>query len=38
MYTFFPNTWLNFEIVRILGMAPTGGADICDVLEAVAEI
>jgi pimeloyl-ACP methyl ester carboxylesterase len=38
MHAFFTNTWLNFEILRILGTAPTGGADICEVLEAVSQI
>ncbi|PWY81897.1 alpha/beta-hydrolase [Aspergillus heteromorphus CBS 117.55] len=38
MHQFFKSTWLNFEVVRILGTAPNGGADICEVLEAVEQI
>ncbi|KAL3462058.1 alpha/beta-hydrolase [Aspergillus heterothallicus] len=38
MYSFFSDEWLNFETVRILGTAPSGGADICEVLDAVAQI
>lgn len=38
MHKFFKNNWLDFEVIRILGTAPNGGADICEVLEAVSTI
>ncbi|PWY76065.1 alpha/beta-hydrolase [Aspergillus sclerotioniger CBS 115572] len=38
MHKFFQSTWLDFEVIRILGTAPNGGADICEVLEAVGSI
>ncbi|RMZ71757.1 Alpha beta hydrolase [Pyrenophora seminiperda CCB06] len=38
MHKFFKNTWLDFEVIRILGTAPNGGAELCEVLEAVAAI
>jgi hypothetical protein len=38
MHKFFKNTWLDFEVIRILGTAPNGGAELCEVLEAVGSI
>ncbi|KAI0906257.1 alpha/beta hydrolase [Ustulina deusta] len=38
MHRFFKGQFFNFETVRILGMAPYGGADIAEVIEAVGEI
>jgi len=38
MHKFFKNTWLDFEVTRILGTAPSGGAELCEVLEAVGSI
>ncbi|PYH42429.1 hydrolase psoB [Aspergillus saccharolyticus JOP 1030-1] len=38
MHKFFKSTWLDFEVIRILGTAPNGGAEICEVLEAVGSI
>lgn len=38
MHKFFKNTWLDFEVIRILGTAPNGGAELCEVLEAVGAI
>ncbi|RDL40493.1 Uncharacterized protein BP5553_00472 [Venustampulla echinocandica] len=38
MHKFFKNTWLNFEVIRILGTAPNGGAELCEVLQAVSSI
>jgi hypothetical protein len=38
MHKFFKNTWLDFEIIRILGTAPNGGAEVCEVLEAIGMI
>ncbi|MBE3043704.1 prolyl oligopeptidase family serine peptidase [Candidatus Bathyarchaeota archaeon] len=38
MHQFFPGVFFNFETVRILGMAATGGADLAEVLDAVGRI
>ncbi|CAG8973055.1 hypothetical protein HYALB_00010829 [Hymenoscyphus albidus] len=38
MHKFFKNTWLDFEVIRILGTASNGGAELCEVLEAVGDI
>jgi pimeloyl-ACP methyl ester carboxylesterase len=38
MHRFFRNAFFDFEIVRILGMTPNGGADVAEVLQAVGEI
>ncbi|MCJ1261273.1 hypothetical protein MMC22_001137 [Lobaria immixta] len=38
MHQFFKGIWFNFETLRILGAASNGGADLCEVLEAVGEI
>ncbi|KAL9117515.1 MAG: hypothetical protein Q9187_005946 [Circinaria calcarea] len=38
MHQFFKGIWFNFETLRILGTAPNGGADLCEVLEAVGQI
>jgi len=35
MHQFFPGVFFNFETVRILGMAATGGADLAECLDAV---
>jgi pimeloyl-ACP methyl ester carboxylesterase len=38
MYQFFRSAFFNFEIVRLLGTAPYGGADVAECLEAIGEI
>lgn len=38
MHQFFPGIFFNFETVRILGMAPSGGAELAECLEAVGKI
>lgn len=38
MFQFFSNEFFNFETIRILGMTRYGGADVAEVLEAVAKI
>lgn len=38
MHQFFPGIFFNFETVRILGMAPAGGAELAECLEAVGQI
>ncbi|KAI0183717.1 alpha/beta hydrolase [Xylaria flabelliformis] len=38
MHRFFKGQFFNFEVARILGMAPYGGADIAEVIEAVGQI
>ncbi|KAK0614003.1 Alpha/Beta hydrolase protein [Immersiella caudata] len=38
MHQFFPSIFFNFETIRILGMAPTGGAELAECLEAVGQI
>ncbi|KAI0398682.1 alpha/beta hydrolase [Xylaria palmicola] len=38
MHQFFKGQFFNFETVRILGMAPYGGADVAEVVEAVGHI
>ncbi|RFU80553.1 alpha beta hydrolase [Trichoderma arundinaceum] len=38
MHRFFKGEFFHFETVRILGMAPHGGADVAEVLEAVGQI
>jgi hypothetical protein len=35
---FFKGIFFDFETVRVLGMAPHGGADVAEVLEAVGKI
>jgi pimeloyl-ACP methyl ester carboxylesterase len=38
MHQFFPGIFFNFETVRILGMAPAGGAELAECLDAVGQI
>lgn len=38
MHHFFKGQFFDFEVVRILGTAPYGGADVAEVLEAVGQI
>jgi len=38
MHQFFPSVFFNFETVRVLGMAPSGGAELAECLEAVGKI
>lgn len=38
MHHFFKGKFFDFEVIRILGMAPNGGADVAEVLEAVGNI
>ncbi|KAK3385177.1 alpha/beta hydrolase [Podospora didyma] len=38
MHQFFPSIFFNFEAVRILGMAPSGGAELAECLEAIGKI
>lgn len=38
MHQFFPGIFFNFETVRILGMAQSGGAELAECLEAVGKI
>ncbi|EKG11530.1 hypothetical protein MPH_11023 [Macrophomina phaseolina MS6] len=38
MHHFFNGAFFDFEVVRILGTAPYGGADVAEVLEAVGQM
>ncbi|KAL9130697.1 MAG: hypothetical protein Q9217_001176 [Psora testacea] len=38
MFQFFKSEFFDFELIRILGSAPFGGADIAEFLEAVGQI
>jgi len=38
MFQFFRSTFFNFEIIRILGTATYGGADIAECLDAIGQI
>lgn len=38
MHVFFKSQFFDFELIRILGTAPYGGADVAEVLEAVSQI
>ena len=38
MHQFFSGPFFNFEVIRILGTAPYGGADVAECLEAIGKI
>ncbi|KAI9768097.1 MAG: hypothetical protein M1840_005131 [Geoglossum simile] len=38
MHVFFKGVFFNFEAIRILGVAPTGGSDIAECLDAIGQI
>ncbi|RYP28943.1 hypothetical protein DL767_006978 [Monosporascus sp. MG133] len=38
MYKFFNSDFYNFEVLRLIGTAPTQGSDVAECLEAIAKI